>query len=614
MSELDPRNEYERRLDERRTAATRLARREETISWSRLAVFAAGVVIAWIAFVDRAMAGWWFLLPVVVFVTLVVLHERFALRRKKLERAADFYESGLARLSGQWAGRGRTGLQFLTESHPYAGDLDLFGTGSLFERISLARTRRGEEMLSNWLLSPASPPVITLRQEAVDELRFALDLREDLAVLGEDVGTGVDPKHLSRWGADPKVIRKPALRWTALLLSVLAVLTVPSLVVALVSRTEPELTAGVAGSLWFRFGALPFVIVVIVEMLFARSLRGRVARIVAPLELAERELMLLATLLRRLERETFRSPRLSTLRDALSRSEEAASMRIERLHRLLALLESRRNMFFAPIAAILLWETQLAMAIDRWRAESGPEIAQWLDSVGEIEALSSFASYAFERPADPFPEIVDGETRFEAEGLGHPLLPVERCVRNDLRLGDELRLLIVSGSNMSGKSTMLRTVGVNTVLALAGAPVFARRLRISRLCVGASIRINDSLQEGSSRFYAEIVRLRQLLEISESGPLLFLLDEILGGTNSHDRRIGAEAVVKSLLSRGAIGLMTTHDLALSEIADGDALRAKNVHFEDHVEGGKMVFDYRMRDGVVEKSNAIALMRMVGLEV
>jgi DNA mismatch repair ATPase MutS len=232
-----------------------------------------------------------------------------------------------------------------------------------------------------------------------------------------------------------------------------------------------------------------------------------------------------------------------------------------------------------------------------------------------MEALSALASYAYEHPDDPFPEFTGDTPWFDGQALGHPLLPEIRSVRNDVRLGAGLRVLIVSGSNMSGKSTLLRTVGTNTVLAMAGAPVRARSLRLSPLAVGASIRVMDSIQGGSSRFYAEITRLRHLVDMTRGPlPLLFLLDELLHGTNSHDRRIGAEAVVRTLVDRGAIGLITTHDLALVHIAEALAPRGANVHFEDHLENGRISFDYRMREGVVEKSNALELMRSIGLDV
>jgi DNA mismatch repair ATPase MutS len=316
-----------------------------------------------------------------------------------------------------------------------------------------------------------------------------------------------------------------------------------------------------------------------------------------------------------LEQERFASPMLVRLRSELDTDGKPPSRQIARLSRLIQILDSLKNQFFAPIAFVLLIPTQLALAIEGWRRHAGAKIPQWLDAVAEIEALSSLASYAYEHPRDPFPRLVEGEALFEGESLGHPLIAESRSVRNDVRLGAEPRALIVSGSNMSGKSTLMRTVGANVVLALAGAPVRARRLRLSPLAVGASIHILDSLQTGASRFYAEITRLRQIVELTNGDlPLLFLLDEILSGTNSHDRLIGAEAVVRGLVERSAIGLVTTHDLALTRIVESLNGRGANVHFEDHLENGRMVFDYRMQPGVVRRSNALELMRSVGLEV
>ena len=222
----------------------------------------------------------------------------------------------------------------------------------------------------------------------------------------------------------------------------------------------------------------------------------------------------------------------------------------------------------------------------------------------------------YEHPADPFPVLVEDGAVFDADALGHPLIGERVAVRNDVRLGGSApRALIVSGSNMSGKSTLLRAVGVNVVLALAGAPVRAASVTMSRLALGATLRVDDSLQAGHSRFYAEILRIRAIVDLVRGPqPSLFLLDEIFGGTNSHDRRIGAEAIVRVLVDGGAIGLVTTHDLALTELAAGLNGRVANVHFEDRIENGAMVFDYRMRPGVVERSNALELMRAVGLSV
>jgi hypothetical protein len=369
--------------------------------------------------------------------------------------------------------------------------------------------------------------------------------------------------------------------------------------------------------LWIAgYGPIPFLVAFIIGRAFSLRLQAPVNRALSAVDEAGRDLTLLSEVLGRLESERFSSPRLAELRAALDVEGLPPSRQISRLNRLIDLLDARRNMLFAPLALLTLWPLQFAIAIERWRQASGPAVALWLAAVGEFEALGSLASYAYEHPQDPFPELVEEGVCFEGEGLGHPLIPEAANVRTDLSLSNERnRVLIVSGSNMSGKSTLLRTVGTNTVMALAGAPVRAGGLRLSPLQVGASIRIQDSLQAGASRFYAEITRLRQIVELTESAlPVLFLLDEILHGTNSHDRRIGAEGVVRGLLRRGAMGLVTTHDLALARIAEELAPHAANVHFEDHLEDGKMTFDYRLRPGVVQRSNALELMRSVGLEV
>ena len=401
---------------------------------------------------------------------------------------------------------------------------------------------------------------------------------------------------LAAWGASPRVLSGRAIPMVGALLSALAV-------------------AGLLGWAFFETGPSPFFLGVILAGAFALWLKKRVRRVLAAVERRASDLRLLAELLARLEREPCEAPRLRGLREALASGEGTASHRIAKLARLVHLVDTMKNQLFAPIGALLLWSTQLAFAIEAWRASSGRAIADWLAAVGDFEALCALASYSYENPGDPFPELEADGPLFVAEGVGHPLIAPGRCVRNDLSLGGPLRVLVVSGSNMSGKSTLLRTVGINTVLALAGAPVRADRLRISPMAIGATLRIQDSLQAGRSRFFAEITRLRQLVDLAKGPlPLLFLLDEILNGTNSHDRRVGAESLLRGLIGLGAIGLVTTHDLALAEIADRLEAGAENVHFADHFEGGTMHFDHRMRPGVVRHSNALALMRAVGLDV
>ena len=590
--EVDPQEEYRRRLGERHARVTAAAARAETISRARLGTALAAAVILVLAYGGELLAPWWLLAPAAAFAVLVVVHGRVRRRRRRAERGQAFYERGLARLDGRATGSGRTGAGFLDPHHPYAADLDLFGPGSLFELLCGARTVMGEETLAAWLLAPADVPVVLRRQAAVQELTPRLDLREDLAMLGEDAAASVRPAALASLTA----VAAPNTRlWVGMLLLTATVLAIVALWVV---------------------GWLPLpvmVAAVAVQVLTRWRARGRVLEAERAVAGHGPDLEMLAAVLDRFEREPVTSPLLAGVHKELVTGGRRPSQVVRRLRVLVDLFDSRRNQFFAPVALLTMWEVHCALAIESWRARHGRSVDTWLAAVGQLEALCSLAGFAWEHPADVYPELDPPGTQFEAWALGHPLIPEGRCIRNDVAIGGATRVLIVSGSNMSGKSTLLRSVGTNVVLALAGAPVRARALRLSRLSVGATLRIRDSLQEGTSRFYAELVRLRDLVRIADGPvPLLFLLDEILHGTNSHDRRLGAAAVVSGLVERGAIGLVTTHDLALSEVTSDPAVRAANVHFEDRLEDGQMIFDYRVRPGVVRTSNALALMRTLGL--
>jgi len=593
----EPRVEYEQRLDKRRAEVTRLARIEELLSRGRLATFVSGVGLWWFGVRSDLLSEAWLFLPGLVFIGLLLAHERVRRASRLALRGVKFYEGGLARLEDRWAGLGEEGVRFTDPAHLYAQDLDIFGRGSLFELLCTARTRGGEQTLANWLCAPAATLEIRDRQAAVEELRNGLDLRENLALRGETVRASVHPETLIAWARMP-ILQKRLLWWrvAAFGLSVANVATLVS---------------------WLGFAMSPllFVSALAASGLVSLRLHATIQQVLTGVAQAERDLPLLAAVLACFENQQFSCPKLTALRAALDADGSPPSRRIAQLGRLVNLLESGKDQIFIPFAALVLWPVQVTLAIEAWRVKTREAIARWLEAMGEFEALCSLAGYAYEHPRDPFPEIVTEEVCFVGEELGHPLLPEARCVRNSVRLVQPLQALVVSGSNMSGKSTLLRTVGINAVLAFAGAPVRAQRLRLSPLVIGATLRIQDSLQEGSSRFYAEISRLSHLMALTK-GPiaLLFLLDEILHGTNSHDRQIGAEAIVRGLIERGALGLVTTHDLALAQVAEALAPRAANVCFEDQLHDGKLAFDYRMRSGVVRKSNALALMRSVGLEV
>ena len=343
-------------------------------------------------------------------------------------------------------------------------------------------------------------------------------------------------------------------------------------------------------------------------------LRRRVKQIVEGVDTPGHDLRIFSLLLERMEQEEFETPRLQQLRAVLHIEGLPASKRIAQLERWVDLLDSTNVPLIRLIQPAILWREQAAMAIEAWRRRNGKHIGAWVGAVAEFEALSSFASLAFEHPEWTFPALIDGDARFEAHALQHPLMPGARCVPNDVAIGGDLRLLIVSRSNMSGKSTLLRSVGLNAVLAWAGGPVAAKQMSISPLHTGASIRVVDSLQDNRSRFFAEITRIRAIVELTRSHQVLFLLDELLSGTNSHDRRIGASGIVRALVRAGAIGLITTHDLALANIEQDLGGAAANVHFDDRMIDGRIEFDYQLQPGVVTHSNALELMRAIGLDV
>jgi hypothetical protein len=584
---------YGERLRAREARLQRLEREHARMGSLRLVL--AGLFVAVAAASGRfvAVAPAWMLLPAAGFAAAVLHHLRVRRRRESARHAVDFYRAGLDRLRGEWRGTGRSGLEFDDPSHVYAADLDLFGPGNLFELLCAARTRMGEEQLARWLLAPAPLGTIRDRRGSIEELRDRLSLREDWATTGDAAPIAVRADRLTGWARAPNRLDRPWIRIGARALPLLAVLT---------------------AALWGIFGiASPFLAVVLVEGVVWHALKAPIDAAIAAVESAYEDLKNLGQLIRRIEAEKFGSPRLGVLMGALSSRTGGASASLSRLATLVNLVESRRNPLLGPLMLVVLYPLQTALAAERWRRAHGEAMAGWLTALGEIEALLSLSRYAYEHPEAPFPEFVEGPAIFRASSLGHPLIPAASRVSNDVDISGTARLLLVSGSNMSGKSTLLRAVGVNTVLAMAGAPVCAQRLTLTPLGVGASIRINDSLHQGSSRFYAEITRLKHLLEPAAL-PTLFLLDELLQGTNSADRRIGAQGVARALVGRGAIGLISTHDLALTEIAGLAPGTLVNVHFQDELRDGRLVFDYRLRPGVVTRSNGVELMRSIGLEV
>lgn len=585
--------------DARRAVVDRLERRHTLLGGARLTTAGVTLGLLW----WQGLAGWpWWVTTAAAFLALVIVHARLLDARDRARRSVDFYEAGMRRLAHTWAGHGDDGRRFAPDgTHPYAADLDLFGQGGLFELLGTCRTEAGLATLAAWLLEGASADDIRARQAAIRELAPQVDVRERLYVEGAHIGARLHPRNLAAWATAAPSFGS-------------SLVTGAPLVAGLVSFALP------AAAVWRYVGGPAGLteLVLTLQLLLAAGLRARVLRVITTVDTPARELDRLTQTARLIEAGTWSSDRLRALQARLRAETRQASDAIADLSRLATLLASRRNVMFAPLAAALLWATQLAFRVERWRARHGRQVPEWLDALGEFDALAALAGYAAEHPDTVFPLLEDGPAPLlESEALTHPLLG-PAAVANDLRLGgDGPRLWLISGSNMSGKSTWLRTVGLAVVLAQTGAPVRARRCRLSTFAVGASIRLADSLQDGRSRFYAEILRLKQVVDLAKRSPdhrMVFLLDEMLSGTNSHDRRQGAEGVLRGLVDLGAVGLATTHDLALGDIVHTIGRAADQAHFADAFDGGTLQFDYRLRPGPVRSSNALALMRSVGLDV
>jgi hypothetical protein len=596
--DISPADAYRARLRERQQTLHALNRRDTQISTARGLVFLGFLLLWWRIQANPELGEVALLAPILLFVALLLLHARLRDRREQVTRALQHYQAGLDRVKGRIAGDGKDGGRYRDSDHPYANDLDLFGPNSIFQLLNRCQTRLGEDRLADWLKAPAERAEILARQAAIEELRPRLDLREAMDVIQAPIRETANQNQLTLWLSHPSREVSPRLLWASGLLSLTAMAGL---------LIEIPMLGG-------RY-TLPLAIFAVqVVLLFWH--REQLHAEFASTEQARNGLSVAIDTLRLIERTPVTAPRLQEIQTRLEVEGVAPSTQMARLLRLLNRLNNcMMNQFFAPIAILFGLHFQILARIHRWKEHVGPAVPNWLESIGEWEVLLSLSGHAFEFPDSKFPDLAGEEALFEGSRLVHPILARGSCVANDVRLTREEKLLLVSGSNMSGKSTLLRTVGVNTVLALAGGVVHAESLRLSVFQVGAAMRVSDSLQDGKSLFYAVVTRLKQIVDLADGPqPLLYLIDEILPGTNSHDRRLGAEGVLRNLIGRNALGLVTTHDLALTKISESLGGRAVNVHFEDHLENGKMTFDYQLRPGVVQKSNALELMKMIGLEI
>ena len=540
-------------------------------------------------------------LLVLTFVALVVAHARVLETKERASATLRFHERGLSRLEHAWARLPLTSERFRAAAHPFASDLDVFGRGSLMQLVDATETRLGEERLAT-LLSLEEPGTwpddVAARQAAVRDLACRPGFREALATAGGVTGDDrPDPAALMTWAEGTDTI-PPALRLLGFLVPV-ALLVV--------------WMGGAARGGAPRFG----LVATVVALMLGGWVGVRLTPMLSAASAREQAFTRWRVMIGVIERETFEAPLLTRLRDTLRVNGRNASDEIAALERIVGFVDARRNeVFRLLVGPLLMWDVHCAWVLLRWRHRTGAHVRGWLEALGQVEALASLGGFAFEHPAFAWPELI-AEPGVVAQALGHPLVADARRVDNDVSLPAAGRALVVTGSNMSGKSTLLRALGVNLILATAGGPVCARSARFGPARIATSMRIEDSLEEGVSHFYAELRRLKRVIDLAQAPgrvPVLFLLDEILHGTNSRERVLGACAVVRELVSRGALGVVSTHDLGITALGHELGSQVQNVHFEEQVEGDQMTFDYILRPGIVQSSNALRLMRAVGIDV
>jgi GNAT superfamily N-acetyltransferase/ABC-type multidrug transport system fused ATPase/permease subunit len=597
-------------------ALAALERRASALGTWRLVVALSAVAltggIVWARFDASARMAAWAVLGgmIVVFVALVVVHARVHDAASLVAAVIRFHERGLARLSHSWDALPSAVIPVAAD-HPYARDIDVFGRASLMSIVDATETRFGQEHLARLLSQEAPvgwPEEVLARQEAARDLASRFGFRERFAALAgllpEDDRR--DARAVLAWAEGSGDEVPTATRWLAWLL--------------------PAFAAGLAAlGPTFGLSAGAVTVLVAVEIALGNVVGARMAPMLDSVSARSSWVTQWRALIAAIESESFDAPLLVGLRSRFSASGQSASREIASLERILGFADARYNEGFRYIfGAALLWNAHCAFALLRWRSRAGKHLRGWLDALGEVEALASLATLTFEHPDFVWPALTP-EPVFEAQALGHPLIEEKRRVGNDVSLSRPGCVMVVTGSNMSGKSTLLRAIGANAVLALAGAPVCARSLRIGPLQVATSMRIEDSLEGGISHFYAELRTLKRIIDLSKSlrplvqergsrAAVLFLLDEILHGTNSRERIAGARAVVRELLAHGALGVVSTHDLGITALEQEIKRHVENAHFEEQVVGESMTFDYVLRPGIVQSSNALRLMRVVGIDV
>jgi hypothetical protein len=593
---------YERRKEDYSKHLEKQKKAERNISNLRLAVFIAGVGAVVLAYITHKyiIFAAIFVILAGFFIYLAIHHERLIARIKYTDLLLGINISSLKRLNGEWNKFADAGDDFVDDSHNYSGDLDIFGKNSLFQWINSAKTFIGREMLKDLLSGViGDSDDVCERQEAADELAAMLNWRQRFLAEGMVTKEKIhNPEDLINWGNESNEIFRKT--WVIAVFRICPVITTLLATAGFIMHLIPlyiPLTA-----LLIQFGLISY------------KVRERY-KMFSVFEKYNEDLRVYYKMLKHFETRNYKSVLINKIKDNIRNSAEFKAFRqVDKLSSIVDSISNRRNLFYIIFNTLTLWDFQSIIALERWKQESGHFLKDWFDTVGKIEALASLAVIGFENPDWATPIISnEKETVFEARDLGHPLITLNR-VHNDLTIDGNVKVILVTGSNMSGKSTFLRTTGINLVLAYAGAPVCARSFKASIMEICTCMRIKDNIEESISSFYAELLRIKKIVGESESGKrVFFLLDEIFKGTNSEDRHIGARVLINKLSLTNSIGLVSTHDLELCDLEQKND-KIVNYNFREYYEDGKINFDYKLRLGPSTTRNALHLMRLAGIDV
>jgi hypothetical protein len=592
-------------LADRQTTLSDLTTRWNGLGNIRLVLFAIAAILGgWWIFGSSAFAGVIAIPFVLAFAAVVIRHRAIGRQRRTAEILANSAQETVWRLERNWERVPLRYARVAEAQHPFAADLDLLGPGSLMHLIDRSVTPAGRSTLADWLLNPASIATIESRQSASRELANADLLRDRIAVDAQITGAvEADPAPFIAWATSPPVLAGRSL-------------------LVLSARLMPVLLFGLVAAQLGGIIDLPLWIVPLAANLLISQLVG--AETAPPITQAGSQrgsLRAYAAVLRVLEEGSFTSAELLRLRQEVEIAGKAPSEMLGWLNRITRWWMPRGSLAYLPAQAFFAWDINYLAWLERWQRAAGASVERWLTAAGELEALSSFGAMSADHPDWVYPTFDPESDRFDARELGHPLLLDDRCVRNDVTVGPARTFLLVTGSNMSGKSTLLRSIGATIVLANAGAPVCAADLTLAPFALWTSVRVHDSLQAGVSFFMAELLRLKQITDAANTAEasdrrLFFILDEMLQGTNTAERQIAARRIIRHLVEHGGIGAVSTHDLTL---ADGPELAAMAipVHLTETVrergDGDAMVFDYRLRPGIAVSTNALKLMDVVGFD-